>query len=83
MVGPMARGEAIAVECYAGYKAEQEPRAFTLAGQRRRVLGIADRWYGPDADYFKVRADDGHGYLLRRDRSSGEWRLAQVFPAHG
>ena len=73
----------IAVECYAGYKADETPRALTIAGERHRILGIADRWYGPDADYFKVRADDGHGYLLRHERAGDEWQLVQIFPTDG
>jgi len=71
----------IAVECYAGYKADETPRAVTIEGQRLAVLGIADRWYGPEADYFKVRAADGNGYLLRHDRDTDDWQLVQVFPA--
>jgi len=69
------------VECYAGYKAEQEPRAFVVEGERRVVLGLSDRWYDPEASYFKVRADDGHLYLLRYDRTSDAWSLVQVFPS--
>ena len=69
------------VECYAGYKADQEPRAFTLDSRRYEVLGIADRWYDPDASYFKVRADDGHRYLLRHDRTEDAWSLVTVLSA--
>ncbi len=72
----------IRVECHAGYKADQEPRAFTLEGVRHPVLGIADRWYDPAATYFKVRADDGHQYLLRHDRNEDEWTLVQIFLAN-
>lgn len=71
----------IHVECYAGYKADEEPRVVVLDGVRRQVLGIADRWYDPDAAYFKVRADDGYQYLLRRDLEGGTWSLVEVFPA--
>ncbi len=71
----------LTVECYAGYKAEETPRAFSIGGERRQVLGVADRWYAPSAEYFKVRADDGHGYLLRHDLDSGEWELLKTFPA--
>ena len=66
------------VECYAGYKADQEPRAFVLDGTRRLVLGIADRWVEPDATCFRVRADDGHRYLLRHDRTEDAWSLVEV-----
>jgi hypothetical protein len=72
----------IRVECYAGYQADQEPRAFVLDSVRHRVLGIADRWYDPQATYFKVRADDGHQYLLRHDRTEDRWSLVQIFLAN-
>ncbi len=69
------------VECYSGYRADQEPRAFVVDGERRVVLGIADRWYGPGLEHFKVRADDGHQYLLRHDLETDGWSLVKVFPA--
>jgi hypothetical protein len=39
------------------------------------VEEILDQWYGPEAMYFKVQADDGNFYILRRDAASGEWNL--------
>lgn len=66
----------------AEHRAEVEPRSFVVDGTRRRVLGIADRWLGPEASYFKVRADDGHGYLLRYDRLQNTWSLVQVIASH-
>ena len=72
---------ALHVECYAGYKADQEPTSLVIDDERRVVLGIADRWYDPDASYFKVRADDGHRYLLRHDRTEDEWSLVTSFSA--
>lgn len=71
----------IRVECYAGYKAEQEPRVLHVDDQEMRVLGIADRWYDPSASYFKVRAEDGHQYLLRHDRARDAWTLVRRFEA--
>lgn len=77
----MERGARIEVDSYAGHRAEVEPRAFVVDGVRRSVLGIADRWLAPDASYFKVRADDGHGYLLRYDRREDSWSLVQMSPS--
>jgi hypothetical protein len=34
-----------------------------------------DQWYGPEATYFKVQADDGNIYILRCSADSGEWNL--------
>jgi hypothetical protein len=41
------------------------------------VEEVLDRWYGPERLFFKVRADDGKIYILRRDTSvaDGEWDL--------
>ena len=65
----------IRVECYAGYRGEQEPRAFWLGERRITVVEILDRWIAPDHRYFRVKADDGHVYVLRSDEVKGEWTL--------
>ncbi len=64
------------VECYAGYRGEQEPRAFTMGERRCAVVEILDRWLSPDHRYFKVQADDGRTLVLRHDAASDEWELA-------
>ncbi len=66
------------VECKAGYRGDETPLRFTLDEKERVVVEIIDRWYDPDADYFKLRADDGFLYLLRHDRSTDEWSLRYV-----
>jgi len=63
------------VECYAGHRGEEEPRAFYLHERRVTVIDIIDRWLSPDHRYFKVRAEDGGTYILRHDESSGQWDL--------
>jgi hypothetical protein len=65
----------IRVQCYAGYRGEQEPLAFTLGEQQLEVVAIQDRWLAPDHRYFKVAASDGDTYILRHDELSGEWTL--------
>src|SRR6184192_4248212 len=67
---------AIRVECYAGYRGEQEPLAFWLGGRRLVVRGIVDRWFAPRQRWFKVDADDGQMYVLRHNEASGDWELA-------
>jgi len=67
---------AIRVECYAGYRAEQEPLAFWLGERRLAVRSIVDRWFAPTQRWFKVDADDGHTYVLRHDEPSNEWEVA-------
>jgi hypothetical protein len=71
----------IQVECYAGYRAEEEPRAFTLGETRFAVLEILDRWMAPEHRYFKVKADDGRTLVLRHATASGEWELAGLVGA--
>jgi hypothetical protein len=66
----------IQVECYAGYRGEQEPRAFTMGARRSAVVEILDRWLSPDHRYFKVRTDDDRTLVLRHDAASDEWELA-------
>lgn len=66
----------IRVECHAGYRGEEEPRAFTLGETRFAVVEILDRWMAPEHRYFKVKVDDGRTLLLRHDSASGEWDLA-------
>ena len=54
------------VECYSGYKGSERPLRFYLGDSERRVEEVLDQWYGPDDTYFRVRADDGNLYILRR-----------------
>jgi hypothetical protein len=63
------------VECYAGYRGDEEPRAFALGERRLEVREILDRWLAPDHRYFKVAASDGDTYILRHDNVTGEWTL--------
>jgi hypothetical protein len=63
------------VECYAGYRGDEEPRAFALGERRLDVQAILDRWLAPDHRYFKVAASDGDTYILRHDHVTGEWTL--------
>jgi hypothetical protein len=65
----------IQVSCYAGYRGEQEPRAFTLGETRYEVLAILDRWIAPEQRYFKVQANDGRTLVLRHDAASDDWEL--------
>lgn len=72
----------VRVYCYAGYRGEQEPRAFELSGGRLEVREILDRWLAPDHRYFKVRAGDGGVYILRHDENADAWELT-MFQGRG
>jgi hypothetical protein len=68
----------IRVESYAGYRDEQEPVAFWSGDKRVAVRAVLDRWYSPSQRWFKVEADDGDTYILRRtERPVGTDRLHQ------
>jgi hypothetical protein len=74
----------ITVECYAGSKADETPRRFVWEERRVEIEEVLDRWYQveskpewPRADYFKVRGQDGHEYLLKHDLESDEWYLGR------
>ena len=65
----------IRVECYAGYRAEQEPLAFWCGERRLEVRAVVDRWAAPAQRWFKVDADNGNVYILRHDEASGDWEI--------
>lgn len=66
---------AIRVECDAGHRGEETPRAFSLGDRRIEVVEVLDRWLAPDHRYFKVHGDDGGLYIVRHDVASGLWEL--------
>lgn len=65
----------VQVDCYAGHRGEETPRAFDLHGRRVEVDEVMDRWYGPDHRYFKLRGRDGAVYILRHDEPKDRWEL--------
>ena len=66
------------VDCYAGYRGDQEPVALWFGQRRCAVVGIVDRWFSPMQRWFKVEADDGQMYIVRHDETMGEWDLAAL-----
>jgi hypothetical protein len=65
----------IEVQCYAGYRGEQEPLSVRFAEHAVRVVEILDRWLSPDHRYFKFRGDDGARYIIRHDEHAQRWEL--------
>ena len=65
----------ITVECYAGYRGEQTPRAFTIGERRIDVSEVVDAWLAPHHRYFKVKDAEGQRYVLRHDVPVDEWEL--------
>jgi hypothetical protein len=65
----------VVVECYAGYRGEQTPRALTLHGSRIELVSLIDQWLAPDHRYFKAADSSGDIYILRHDISGDRWEL--------
>jgi len=65
------------VDCYSGRKADEKPVRFRLQARQYFIEEVLQQWYGPDDAFYKVRADDGNLYILRRETSSpdGAWHL--------
>jgi hypothetical protein len=72
----------IAVECYSGYRADERPVRFSLGDISLEITSIDDRWYSPDASYFRVLASDGNLYVLRHDFERDCWTV-DAFRARG
>jgi uncharacterized protein (UPF0128 family) len=67
----------VEVVCYSGYKVDERPVRFRLGGRDYLVEELLDQWYGPRDVFFKVKANDGNVYILRRRSTTpeGEWSL--------
>lgn len=65
------------VECYSGRKEGERPVRFRMGDHEYLVEEIVDQWYGPEHLFFKVQANDGNLYILRRQTSipDGSWDL--------
>jgi hypothetical protein len=73
----------IDVECYAGHRGEQTPRALILGDDRVDVAEVVDAWLAPEHRYFKVKGTDGHTYLVRHDERSNAWELTMFRAERG
>ena len=65
----------IEVEAYSGHKPDERPMRFRLGDRWLSVVDVVDRWFDPDAIYFRVRAEDGDLYILRHVEGSDIWTL--------
>jgi hypothetical protein len=39
------------------------------------IDAVEDRWYDPNAEYFKVRTVEGKRYILRYSEQEAQWTL--------
>ena len=63
------------VECYAGHRGEETPRALAIGDRRVEVVEVLDRWLAPDHRYFKLKGDDGDVYIVRYSETAAQWEL--------
>jgi len=65
------------VDCYSGPTADERPVRFRLEDCQYTVEEVFDQWYGPSDVFYKVHADYGNLYILRRETSMavGSWHL--------
>ena len=73
----------IYVDAHCGYKANERPIRFWLDPQLDgiglmdvyEIDAIEDRWYDPNAEYFRVRTSEGKRYILRYSEQEDQWTL--------
>jgi hypothetical protein len=65
----------IEVESYSGYRADERPVRFVMSGCAYEVVEVEDRWYSPQATFFRVVASDGNQYVIRHDEALDVWSL--------
>jgi hypothetical protein len=63
------------VECYAGFKADERPLRFIWRGHNFEIMEVEDKWYSPDATYFRVLVQDGDRFVLRHDEPQDVWTV--------
>jgi hypothetical protein len=69
----------IQVDGYSGFKANERPQQFQVDEDDFEIAAVEDRWFNPDAEYFKVRTTDGKRYILRYNERADEWSLQSGF----
>ncbi len=75
----------VEVKCYSGFKCNERPLSFILAGREFSVMDIEGSWFEEEQDSevrracFRVRADDGDLYLLSCDENRDDWFLHRVW----
>jgi hypothetical protein len=64
--------------CCSGRTADERPVRFRPEDRQYMVEEVLDQWYGPQDAFYKVRADDGNLYILRRETSTPDGPLQLV-----
>jgi hypothetical protein len=73
--------EEVRVECYAGYKGDETPRAVVLEGERLEIVKVLsrkkvlDRDTGQVRDTWRCRLENGRTVAIER-LEGGIWRIS-------
>jgi hypothetical protein len=66
------------VECYAGSRYPERPRAFTWAGQRLEIAAVVHEWRTPAGPVFDVSTTDGRRVILSYEEAADAWKVRPV-----
>jgi hypothetical protein len=69
-----------AVECYAGHRYPERPRAFLWEGERLTVQQIERQWRTPAGPTFRARTGDGRRFTLAYDEAADVWNVQPWLP---
>ena len=66
------------VECYAGHRYPERPRAFLWEGERVLVEEVERSWRTPAGPVFRVRTFGGRRFTLAYDEAADHWDVQLV-----
>jgi hypothetical protein len=66
------------VECYAGHRYPERPRAFLWEGERVAVEEVERSWRTPAGPVFRVRTVGGRHFTLAYDEAADSWDIRLV-----
>jgi hypothetical protein len=69
----------VRVQCKAKGR-DLPPVRFQLGNRDLFVEEILDQWWGDDATFYKVRADDENRYILKHRAAGSRWTLDSLAP---
>jgi len=69
----------VTVECYAGHRFPERPRAFLWEGERVEVEDIERSWRTPSGPVFRVRTADGRRFTLVYDETADNWNVQPTY----
>jgi hypothetical protein len=67
-----------AVECYAGHRYPERPRAFLWEGEWVAVEEVERSWRTPVGPVFRVRTADGQYFTLAYDEAADSWDIQRA-----